>query len=193
MGTKRHIRQPATGGPQRARQFLPPGAVRLQGGLPGTRGRHDLQHPSQVRHSRRTYIKIHPFEGLDDTSGEVRRCCVLGLPERPASPSARRCMSKLLDVSSKVIDLEIAPAQGARRHRCPRSAPCRPNRREVKMSTSLTRIPAVVEQIEPMRSCVLEDCRETCRTLGNFHGIASGLWESRKPLDPDLCRSRGES
>ena len=115
-------------------------------------------------------------------------------------------VDKLLNISSKVIDLEIAlPARGEKR-----SAPridiaalearrFSPGARivfwEAKMIDDSrlrsTRVPEVVEQIEAYGEYVARDpvlfedaYRETCRILGNFHEIASGLWKSRQPLDP---------
>ena len=163
--------------------------------------------------SGQTYLKIHPSEGRDK-KGE---CCEWGGPEMlccwvaNAACYAKRNREKrhidaLLDVSPRVIDLEIAlPARSDMR-----SAPridiaalearrVRPGARivfwEVKMiddSRLRSRsIPEVVKQIEAYEEYVgrdprlFEDAyRETCRILGNFHDIASRLWESPQPLDP---------
>ena len=159
-----------------------------------------------------TYIKILPFEGLDDTGNR----CEWGGPEVLRSWVARAAcfanrekehIDKLLNVSSKVIDLEIAlPAlpYGRRNaprmdiatlENCPDGAAARIVFWEVKMIDDArlrsTRTPKVVKQIEAYEEYVgrnpgfFEDAyRETCRILGNFHDIASRLWKSPRPLDP---------
>ena len=158
------------------------------------------------------YIKIHPFEGLDDAGSR----CEWGGPEMLRSWVAKAAsfanrekghIDKLLNVSPKVIDLEIAlPAVPNGRRNAPRMDIATLESRcegaaprivfwEVKMIDDprlrSTRIPKVVEQIEAYREYVgrdpgrFEDAyRETCRILGNFYDIASRLWESPQPLDP---------
>ena len=162
--------------------------------------------------SGQTYIKLLPFEGLDDTGNP----CEWGGPEMLRSWIAKAAgfasrekehIDKLLDVSPKVIDLEIAlPALPNGKRNAPRMDIATLENRpdgdaarivfwEVKMIDDdrlrSTRTPKVVKQIEAYEEYVsrgpslFEDAySETCRILGKFHDIASRLWESPQSLDP---------
>ena len=162
--------------------------------------------------SGQTYLKIQPFDGLDDAGGR----CAWGGREMLDSwiansachaNSEKEHIDKLLTVSPKVIDLEIAlPARPNGRRRAPRidvaslensrnGAAARIVFWEVKMINDdrlrSTGMPKVVEQVEGYEEYVcrepslFEDAYgETCRILKNFHDIASRLWKSPKPLDP---------
>ena len=156
------------------------------------------------------YLKIRPFEGRDDTGD----CCEWGGPEMLRSWISKAacyatCEKKhidlLLDVSSRVVDLEIGiPAGNRSTPRIDVATLEEPHAGdgarivfwEVKMiydSRLRSRsVPEVVEQMQAYEDyvradpCLFEDAyRETCRILSGFHDIASCLWESRRPfLDP---------
>ena len=158
------------------------------------------------------YIKLLPFEGRDAAGNR----CEWGGPEMLRSwvakaacfaGSEKEHVDKLLNVSPKVIDLEVGlpalPNGGRIAKRMDiatlENRPDGPAARivfwEVKIINDRclrsTGTPKVVEQIEAYEEYVgrdpglFEDAyRETCRILGSFHDIASRLWESPQPLDP---------
>ena len=158
------------------------------------------------------YRRIGPYKGLDETGV----CCEWGGPAMLASwiskagghaNREKKHIDALLNVSPKVIDLEIAlPARPGGERSAPRidiasleeprtGASARLVFWEVKMIDDARlrsrSVPKVVEQIKAYEDYVRHDpglfedaYRKTCRILGNFHDIASRLWEAPRPLDP---------
>ena len=160
-----------------------------------------------------TYLKI-GAEGPDDArstpawDGQTMLASCIAAAEGHAG-CEKRHIDRLLDVSPRIIDLEIAlPSRQRDGGTAPRidiaaledPADGRPARVvfwEVKRINdarlrSTRPVPEVVcKQIEPYERYVRRDCRlfedayrKTCRLLREFHCIASDLWETPRPLDP---------
>ena len=169
-------------------------------------------HHKYVRDAKgKTYLKIHPSEGLDDRG----KTCDWGGSAMLASWIAKaaghanrekRHIDALLDLSPKVIDLEITlPPRGNKRS-APRidiaalEEPADGHATRIvfwevkRINDARLRsrsVPKVVKQIETYGDYVrserprFEDAyRETCRILCEFHRIASDLWQAPRPLEP---------
>ena len=157
-----------------------------------------------------TYFKVRPTEGLDDAGntcdwgGSTMLASWIARASRHANRE-KKYIDNLLNVSPRIIDLEIAlPARDDKRS-APRIDIAALDARRVGPGARLVfwevkrindarlrsrSVPKVIEQIEAYeryvrndRPCFEKAYRETCRLLCKFHRIASDLW-GIPPLDP---------